>query len=105
MKGHAMRVSRTVTGAALLLRKHAPGVYASIRNNAPRRLRSLINERMTVDSLGTDDPKQVFTNICAKNWWINAESRSGWGAELNRTVSIRTNLRDFVQRHSVQSLL
>jgi SAM-dependent methyltransferase len=100
-----MGFSRAVTGTALLLKKHAPGFYASIRDNAPRGLRSLINERMTVDSLGADSPKQVFSNIFAKNWWNNAESRSGWGAELNRTVAIRADLQEFVQRHSIQSLL
>ena len=84
-----MQLSRVVTGTALLLERHAPSVYASIRNNALRRLRSAINTRMTIDSLGTDSPKQVFTNIFRKNWWNNGESRSGWGAELKRTVSIR----------------
>ncbi len=100
-----MQLSRAVTQTALLLKKHAPGLYASIRNNAPRKLRSLVNERMTINNLGSNDPKQVFTNIFAKNWWNNPESRSGWGSELNRTVSIRSDLQEFVQRHSVQSLL
>ena len=62
-----MQLSRAVTGTALLLKRHAPRFYASIRNNAPRQLRSVINTRMTVDSLGTDNPKQVFTNIFEKN--------------------------------------
>jgi hypothetical protein len=100
-----MQLSRAVTETALLLKRHTPRFYASIRNNAPRRLRSIINERMTVDSLGTDDAKQVFTNIFRRNWWNNGESRSSWGAELKRTVLIRTQLPEFVQRHSVQSLL
>jgi hypothetical protein len=100
-----MQLSRAVTETALLLKKHTPRFYATIRNNAPRRLRSIINERMTVDSLGTDSPKQVFSNIFARNWWNNAESRSGWGAELQRTVSIRAELPKFVLHHSVQSLL
>lgn len=100
-----MQLSRAVTETALLLKKHTPRFYATIRNNSPRGLRSIINERMTVDSLGTDSPKQVFTNIFARNWWNNAESRSGWGAELKRTVSIRAGLPEFVRRHSVQSLL
>jgi hypothetical protein len=100
-----MQLSRAVTETALLLKKHTPRLYASLRNNAPPKLRSIINERMTVDSLGTDDPKQVFTNIFRRNWWNNEESRSGWGAELKRTVSIRSELQDFVQRHSVRSLL
>ena len=60
---------------------------------------------MTIDSLGTDNPKQVFTNIFKRNWWNNNESRSGWGAELKRTETIRAELHDFVQRHSIQSLL
>lgn len=100
-----MQLSRAVTETALLLKRHTPRFYASIRNNAPRRLRSIINERMTVDSLGTSDPKQVFTNIFRRNWWNNSESRSGWGAELKRTVSIRAELEAFVQTHSIQSLL
>src|SRR6202051_1321856 len=100
-----MQLSRAVTETALLLKRHPPRFYASIRNNAPRRLRSIINERMTVDSLGTDNAKQVFTNIFKRNWWNNGESRSGWGAELKRTVSIRAELPAFVQRHSVRSLL
>jgi len=100
-----MGLSRAVTETALLLKKRTPRLYASIRNNAPHGLRSIINERMTVDSLGTDNPKQVFTNIFKRNWWNNSESLSGWGAELKRTVSIRVELREFVRRHSVQSLL
>ena len=100
-----MQPSRAVTETALLLKRYMPRFYASIRNNAPRRLRSAINERMTVDSLGTDNPKQVFSNIFAKNWWNNSESRSGWGAELKRTVSIRTELPEFVRRQSIHSLL
>ncbi len=100
-----MRLSKTVTETALLLKKRAPRLYASIRNNAPRGLRSMINERMTVDSLGSDDPKLVFTNIFRKNWWNNKESRSGWGAELQRTVAIRSALPAFVQRHSISSML
>jgi hypothetical protein len=100
-----MQLSRAVTETALLLKRHTPRFYATIRNNAPRRLRSIINERMTVDSLGTDSPKQVFSNIFARNWWNNAESRSGWGAELQRTVSIRAELPKFILHHSVQSLL
>ena len=98
-------LSRAVTETALLLKRHTPRFYASIRNNAPGRLRSIINERMTVDSLGTDNPKQVFTNIFRRNWWNNGESRSGWGAELKRTVAIRAELPEFVRRHSIQSLL
>jgi hypothetical protein len=97
-----MRLSKAVTETALLLKKRTPRLYASIRNNAPRGLRSVINEKMTVDSLGTDSPKQVFTNIFERNWWNNSESRSGWGAELKRTVA---ELPEFVRRHSVQSLL
>lgn len=98
-------LSKTVTETALLLKRHTPRLYSSIRNNAPSGLRSMINERMTVESLGTDDPKLVFTNIFRKNWWNNGESRSGWGAELRRTVSIRAGLPEFVQRHSIGSLL
>jgi SAM-dependent methyltransferase len=100
-----MQLSKAVTETALLLKRHTPRLYASIRDNAPTGLRSIINERMTVDSLGTDNAKQVFTNIFKRNWWNNNESRSGWGAELNRTVSIRAALPDFAQRHSVRSLL
>jgi len=100
-----MRFSKAVTDTALLLKRHTPRLYASIRNNAPARLRSTINEHMTIESLGTDDPKLVFTNIFQKNWWNNGESRSGWGAELRRTVSIRAALLLFVQRHSIRSLL
>ena len=100
-----MQPSRAVTETALLLKRYMPRFYASIRNNAPRRLRFAINERMTVDSLGTDNPKQVFTNIFRKNWWNNGESRSGWGAELKRTVSIRTELPEFVRGQSIHSLL
>jgi hypothetical protein len=100
-----MGISRAVTETALLLKRHTPRLYTSIRNSAPTRLRSLINERMTVESLGSDDPKLVFTNIFQKNWWNNGESRSGWGAELRRTVSIRAALPGFVERHSIRSLL
>ena len=100
-----MRLSKAVTETALLLKRHTPRFYASIRNNAPPGLRFIINERMTVDSLGVDNPKRVFTNIFRRNWWNNGESRSGWGAELKRTVSIRAGLQDFVRRHSVLSLL
>jgi hypothetical protein len=100
-----MQLSRAVTETALLLKKHTPRFYTAVRNNAPRRLRSIINERMTIDSLGADGPKQVFTNIFRRNWWNNGESRSGWGAELKRTETIRAELHDFVRRHSIQSLL
>jgi len=100
-----MQLSRAVTETALLLKRHTPGFYASIRDHAPRRLRAIINERMTVYSLGTGNPKQGFTNIFMKNWWNNSESRSGWGAELKRTVSIRTELPEFARRHSIGSLL
>jgi hypothetical protein len=100
-----MQLSRAVTQTALLFKKHVPGFCASIRNNAPRKLRSLVKARMTINNLGSDDPKQVFTYIFARNWCNNPERRSGWGSELNRTVSIRADLREFVQRHSVQSLL
>jgi hypothetical protein len=100
-----MQLSRAVTETALLLKKHTPRFYASVRNNVPRKLRSIINERMTVDGLGSDNPKQVFTNIFRRNWWNNSESRSGWGAEMQRTVSIRAALPEFVRRHSIQSLL
>jgi hypothetical protein len=102
---YGMRLSRAVTETALLLKKRTPRLYATIRNNAPHRLRSIINEKMTVDSLGADSPKQVFTNIFRRNWWNNSESRSGWGAELNRTVSVRAELKDFAHRHSIRSLL
>ena len=100
-----MRLSKTVIDAALLLKQHNPRFYASIRNNTPTKLRSIINERMTVLSLGTDNPKDVFTNIFRRNWWNNKESRSGWGAELKRTVAIRAELPEFVRRHSIRSLL
>ena len=98
-------LSKAVTEAALLVKRHAPRLYTTIRDNAPRGLRSIVNERMTVNSLGADDPKLVFTNVFRKNWWNNAESRSGWGAELGRTASIRAALPEFVQRHSIHSLL
>ncbi len=92
-----MQLSRAVTETALLLKRHTPWIYASIRNNAPRRLRSIINERMTVDSLGTDNPKQVFTNIFRKNWWNNDESSQRLGrrteadgVDPGRTPQLRT---------------
>ena len=100
-----MRLSRAVTDAALFLKKRTPRLYVSIRNYAPRSLRSIVNETMTVNGLGTGDAKEVFTNIFRKNWWNNGESRSGWGAELKRTESIRSALPDFVRRHSLRSLL
>lgn len=100
-----MRLSKAVTDTALLFKKRSPRLYRSIRDNMPPGLRSLINEQMTVDSLGTGDAKEVFTNIFKKNWWNNDESRSGWGAELKRTESIRINLADFARRHALGSLL
>jgi len=100
-----MPLSRVVTQTALLFKRRTPRLYASIRNNAPRRFRSMINETMTLDSLGAGDAKEVFTNIFRKNWWNNTESRSGWGAELKRTASIRRELPDFAQRHGLGSLL
>ena len=42
-----MRLSKTVTETAMFLKKRAPRLYTSIRNNAPRKLRSIINEKMT----------------------------------------------------------
>ncbi|HEX5210703.1 MAG TPA: class I SAM-dependent methyltransferase [Pseudolabrys sp.] len=68
-------------------------------------MRAVINEKMTVNGLGTGDAKDVFTNIFRKNWWNSGESRSGWGAELKRTESIRAALPEFVRRHSLRSLL
>ncbi len=100
-----MRLSKTITETAMFLKKRTPRLYASIRNNAPRRLRSIINEKMTVNGLGAGDPKEVFTNIFHRNWWNNSESRSGWGAELKRTESIRSALPEFARRYSVRSLL
>ena len=100
-----MRLSRTVTETALLLKRRTPLLYSSIRDNTPSELRAFINRRMTVESLGSDDPKLVFTNIFRKNWWNNGESRSGWGAELGRTVTIRAALPAFAHRHSLRSLL
>jgi hypothetical protein len=66
-----MQLSKAVTETALLLKRNTPRFYASIRSSALRRLRSIINEKMTVDSLGTDNPEQVFTNIFRRNWWNN----------------------------------
>ena len=100
-----MRLSKTVTDAALFLKKRAPGLYVSIRNSAPRGLRSIINEKMTVTGLGNGDAKEIFTNIFRKNWWNNNESRSGWGAELKKTESIRSALPEFVRRRAIRSLL
>lgn len=100
-----MRLSKAVTETALFLKKRAPRLYASIRNNAPRHLRSKINETMTVSGLGSGEAKDVFTNIFVKNWWNNSESRSGWGAELKRTEAIRAALPDFVRAQSIASLL
>lgn len=100
-----MRLSKAVTDTALLVKKRTPRLYRSIRDSMPPGLRSLINEKMTVDSLGAGDPKEVFTNIFQKNWWNNDESRSGWGAELKRTAAIRVDLSDFARRHTLSSLL
>ncbi|HEY1473056.1 MAG TPA: class I SAM-dependent methyltransferase [Pseudolabrys sp.] len=100
-----MQLSKTVIEAALFLKKRTPRLYTAIRNGAPHRLRSLINEKMTVNGLGAGDPKEIFTNIFQKNWWNNSESRSGWGAELKRTESIRSALPEFARRHFVHSLL
>ena len=100
-----MRLSKTVTDAALFLKKRTPRLYVSIRNSAPGGLRSIINEKMTVNGLWTGDAKEIFTNIFRKNWWNNGESHSGWGAELKRTESIRSALPEFVRRHSLASLL
>lgn len=100
-----MRLSKAVTETALLLKQRTPFLYASIRDSAPSGLRSIINRQMTVESLGADDPKLVFTNIFRKNWWDNGESRSGWGAEFGRTVSIRAALPAFARRYALRSLL
>jgi hypothetical protein len=100
-----MQISKTVSDAALFLKKRTPRLYIAIRNNAPRKLRSIINERMTVGGLGNGDAKEIFTNIFRKNWWNNDESRSGWGAELKRTESIRSALPEFARRHALSSLL
>jgi hypothetical protein len=44
-----MGLSKTVTDAALLFKRRTPRLYRSIRDNTPRRLRSIINEKMTVE--------------------------------------------------------
>jgi hypothetical protein len=36
-----MRLPKAVTETALLLKRHTPRFYPSIRNNAPRRLRPI----------------------------------------------------------------
>ncbi len=100
-----MPLSQVVSDTALFFKKRAPRLYTSIRDRTPRPLRAMINEKMTAHNLGVGDAKDVFTNVFRRNWWNNSESRSGWGAELKRTVSIRSELPDFVQRHEVQSLL
>ena len=100
-----MRLSARVTETALLLKKRAPRLYASIRDHAPSNLRAAMNRRMTLDGLGSGDAKEVFTNIFNRNWWNNNESRSGWGAELKRTASIRASLPEFARRNGLYSLL
>jgi hypothetical protein len=73
-----------VTDTALLFKKRSPRLYRSIRDNMPPDLRSLINEQMTVDCLGTGDAKEVFTNIFKKNWWNNDEPEwLGCGTQAN----------------------
>jgi hypothetical protein len=99
---HAL--SKAATDTALLLKKRSRR-YRSICNNMPPRPLSLINEQMTVDSLGTGDAKEVFTNFFRKNWRNNDESRSGRGAELKRTESVRVNLADFARRRALGSLV
>jgi hypothetical protein len=99
-------LSKSIAGVGLSLRKFAPRLYAFVRDSMPVGLRSLISERMMLNSLGNrDDAKEVFTNIFKKNWWNNEESKSGWGSELKSTRSIRNELLSFVERRGISSLL
>lgn len=46
------QLSKTVTEAASFTKKPTSRPYVSIRNKAPRKLRSIINEKMIMNGLG-----------------------------------------------------
>jgi hypothetical protein len=43
--------------------------------------------------------RSVFESIHAKNWWRSGESKSGYGSELERTESLRSNLEQWLSVH------
>jgi hypothetical protein len=86
------------------LNRRAPVVKKILHGVMPHDLRTKFAERKFTLTIEDKDYSRTFTNIHSKNWWGSSESVSGYGSQLNRTVTIRRELPKWMAAAGIRSI-
>jgi hypothetical protein len=86
------------------LNRRAPIAKKILRAAMPHSLRARFAERKFALTIEDKDYARTFANIHSKNWWGSTESVSGYGSQLNRTVTIRHELPKWIAAAAIRSV-
>jgi hypothetical protein len=87
-----------------VVNQRAPTAKRLIRLLIPKRLQSRFAAKKFAMTIEDEDYAKTFTNIHSKNWWGSSESVSGYGSQLDRTVTIRRELPSWIKATAINSI-
>lgn len=70
----------------------------------PKGIRTKFADKKFSLTIEHESYSETFANIHSKNWWGSLESVSGYGSQLNRTVTIRRELPEWINATGIGSL-
>jgi O-antigen/teichoic acid export membrane protein len=88
-----------------LINARAPAFKPLIRAILPSKLRTAFVKAKFEATIEGGGYIQTFENIHSKNWWGSAESVSGYGSQLSRTVTLRRELVKWLGVNQIGSML
>lgn len=74
------------------LNRRAPMAKKVIRALMPKEFQSRFAAEKFTLTIEDKDYAKTFSNIHSKNWWGSQETASGFGSQLDRTVTVRREL-------------
>jgi hypothetical protein len=86
------------------LNRRIPVLKTIVRAVMPHGIRARFAARKFSLTIEDASYSNTFANIHRKNWWGSKESISGCGSELNRTVTIRRELRQWINANGIRSI-
>jgi len=86
------------------INRHAPIAKKVIRVLIPKELQSRFAAKKFTLTIEDEDYAKTFANIHSNNWWGSLESVSGYGSQLNRTVTIRRELPAWIKAAGIRSI-
>jgi hypothetical protein len=86
------------------LNRRVPVLKTIARAVIPHGIRARFAARKFSLTIEDSSYSKTFANIHQKNWWGSRESISGCGSQLNRTVTIRRELRQWIGANNIRSI-